>query len=79
MWEWRYRLTEPLILNLGIRCRCGNIHAPAVLTPGERAPVPVWMFWRRKNLLPLPRIEPRSLGRPARSIKVIIIMNIFRE
>jgi hypothetical protein len=46
----------------------GQLHAPAALSPGKELPVPtgyevrwapepVWMLWRRENLLPLPRIE----------------------
>jgi hypothetical protein len=53
----------------------GQHHAPAALYPGERTPgihcTGRWVGPRaglgRKNLLPLPGIEPRSPGRPARS------------
>jgi hypothetical protein len=57
----------------------GQRHAPAALAPGKGPPVPIvqvagWApepVWtqevRRKILSPLPGIEPRSPGRPARS------------
>jgi hypothetical protein len=52
----------------------GQRHAPAALIPpvpiGQEAgwaPEPVWTQGYRKNPLPLPEIEPRSPGRPARS------------
>jgi hypothetical protein len=57
----------------------GQLHAPAALSPGERTPVTTVQEagWapragldteaRGKILSPLPGIEPRSPGRPARS------------
>jgi hypothetical protein len=57
----------------------GQYHAPAALQPGVRPSVPIVqevgsareMVWTQrleeKILSPLPGIEPRSPGRPARS------------
>jgi hypothetical protein len=57
----------------------GQRHAPAAFSPGERTPGTHWAGgWvgpkagldteaRGKILSPLPGIEPRSPGRPARS------------
>jgi hypothetical protein len=51
----------------------GQLYAPAVLHPGEEAPVPigqeagwapepVWRRWRREKSLPYPGIVPRPFG-----------------
>jgi hypothetical protein len=57
----------------------GQRHAPAAFYPpgkgqpvtivqeAGRAPEPFWTQRLEENLLPLPRIEPRSPGRPVRS------------
>jgi hypothetical protein len=58
-----------------------ELHAPAALSPGKETPVPiskrmggvsesVWVVWRRYTL-PLPGIELRIFGRPARSLVTI--------
>jgi hypothetical protein len=60
----------------------GQLHAPTASPPEKESllytiyealwiPEPVWTLWRRK-LLPLPRIEPRFLGRPARNLFAIL-------
>jgi hypothetical protein len=52
----------------------GQLHAPAALLRGKEPPVPicwapqpVWTTWRRENFWPLPGLELRPLGLPARS------------
>jgi hypothetical protein len=55
------------------------LHAPHILPPRTECPAfigkeavwasdSVWVLWRRKNLLPFPRIETRFLGHPACSL-----------
>jgi hypothetical protein len=57
----------------------GQVYAPATLPSKGKTlvplvqeavwtPEPVWTLWRRKSLLFLPRIKPRLLGRPTRSL-----------
>jgi hypothetical protein len=64
MWERRY---SSVILDLGKRLRCGQLHAPAALPRGKgnRYPLDRWLdleaMEKRKFLL-LPRIEPRPFG-----------------
>jgi hypothetical protein len=36
-----------------------------------RAPEPVWTLWKRKNIFPLPGIEPIFLGSPARHLDTV--------
>jgi hypothetical protein len=38
MREWRYNST---IIDLGIRWRCVQFHAPAALTPGKQKPATI--------------------------------------
>jgi hypothetical protein len=63
-----------------------QLHASAALPPGEEHPVPigyesgwapepVWTYGEKKNLFPLPGIEPQFLGRPARSL--IFLAQLF--
>jgi hypothetical protein len=59
----------------------GRAQAPAVLPHGNSrgthwlgtgcALEPVWMIWRRENLLFQPGIKPRFLARPSRSLVAI--------
>jgi hypothetical protein len=55
----------------------GRLHAPAALPPvptvqeDEWAPKPNGRHVEEKNVLLLPVIKPRPLGRPARSIQAI--------
>jgi hypothetical protein len=57
----------------------GQVHGPAALPPGSSTRYPLYKrlgepqdlygyYGEEKNLLPLPEIEPRFLGRPARSL-----------
>jgi hypothetical protein len=41
---------------------------------GPRASV--WTLWKRENILPLPEIEPRLLGRPAPTLFSIPTSNL---
>jgi hypothetical protein len=43
----------------------------ALATEHPRAPEPTWKLWRENNLLPLPGIESRILGRPAPNLVAI--------
>jgi hypothetical protein len=50
MGEWRYSCT--ILLDLGARLRCDQLHIPAALSPGKEVgltPEPVWMLWRREK------------------------------
>jgi hypothetical protein len=61
-----------------------QIHTPAAVLSAKELPTPYWKgAWvgpradldttvERKNLLPLPGIEARSFGRPARSAVAIL-------
>lgn len=65
--------TAPLFLNLGARLRWWSESHPCLYTCGGRTPgpteegalwipEPIWMCWRRENLLPLPGgFEPRTV------------------
>ena len=71
----------PLILTLG---------APAVPTSREETPVPsqqeagwasepVWTFRRRKNKLPLPRIEPRTVHHGNVKTNRLLLYKVLRH
>jgi hypothetical protein len=60
----------------------GHLDALADLRPGEdtfvpfeceagRDPEPAWTLWRKEDLLPLSRIEPRLLGHPASTLVIV--------
>jgi hypothetical protein len=64
-----------------------QLHALAALSPTKECPVPTEQkvqvdglqsrsrrFEKEKNLLPLPRIEPRFLGGPARRLDTVTAM-----
>jgi len=71
---------SPLPYNIWTPLTCGQLHVPAAVFAREktdcisetgcwmRARVPVWQIWRDQNLLLLLGIDPRFLGRGARTL-----------
>jgi hypothetical protein len=60
---WGSGCIDPRILDLGTSYRCGQLHAPAALSPGKEpsvpigqtagwVPEPVWKTWRREKSCP---------------------------
>jgi hypothetical protein len=66
------RRTAAHTLNLDTRSRWVSASRPYRFTPEKYPPVLFGRCDEEKNLFPLPGIEPRFFGRPARSLVTIV-------